>query len=579
MRALPFSDPGDPDTRSPYRFLGWVARQQLGTLVLGTCYGVIWMLSQALMPWSIGHGIDAIAAGRTDTAWRWAAVIAGLGLIQALIGSLRHRAAVANWLFAAFRCIQVLTRHAARTGPAVPRTMPTGEVVATVSSDSTHIGHLFEVIARFSGAVASYIVVSIIVLRTSLILGLLVLIGVPLLVLALAPIIQPLQQRQRAQREALGKLTSMGADTVAGLRVLRGIGGEQVFLRRYAERSGEVQKAGVTLAGTHALLDAVMVLLPGIFLVLLTWVGARLVLAGTIEPGALVAMYGYAFFLLIPVRTAGETAYAVARAIVAARKILAVLAIERDVPTGASASPPTDAEPAAPSPNGAVPALVDDQSGVQVRRGALTMIVADEPAEAAAVADRLGRLTVADGVRIDGVELAHVPLDEVRRRVVVSDPEPTLFTGTLRGGLDPLGRHADDEIIAALEAAAAGDVLETLRDGLDSLVEERGRSLSGGQRQRVALARVLVGDPEVLVLVEPTSAVDAHTEAAIARNLRGARAGRTTAVVTASPLLLAQADTVVWLADGRVEATGSHDDLIRDRPDYRRTVTREEDAA
>lgn len=577
MRALPFSDPGSPDTRSPWRYLTWLARAQAGTLLLGTTYGVVWMVAQALMPWAIGHGIDGIADDDTSGAVRWALVVAGLGLVQAVIGSLRHRAAVANWLYSAFRTMQIVTRHIARTGPAVSHTMPTGEVVATVSSDASHIGHAFEVTARFAGAVASYIVVSIIVLRSSVVLGLIVLIGVPLLVAALGPLIKPLQQRQREQREALGKLTSLGADTVAGLRVLRGIGGESVFLGRYTERSSTVQQAGVRLAHTHSLLDAVMVLLPGVFLVLLTWAGARLVMNGTIAPGALVAMYGYAFFLLIPVRVAGETAYAAARAMVAARKVLAVLAVEREVVDHGRdrADEPARTDGAATSRA----VLVDHLTGLRVAPGSLTMLVSDDPARAAALADRLGRLTPSDHVSLDDVALEELPLADVRRRIVVSDPEPTLFTGTLRGGLDPTGQRTDAEITAALDTAAAGDVLDALRDGLDSVVEERGRSLSGGQRQRVALARVLVADPEILVLVEPTSAVDAHTEAAIAANLRQARAGRTTVVVTASPLLLAQADTVVWFDDDRVAAVGTHDELVTHTPGYRRTVTREEEAA
>lgn len=586
MRALPFPDPGDPDTRSPYRLLSWIARKQLGILVLGTVYGITWMLAQALMPWAIGHGIDGVAAGDTDTAWRWAGVIAGLGVVQAVVGSFRHRAAVANWLYSAYRTIQIVTTHLAHTGPAVPRAKPTGEVVATVSADSNHIGHAFEVIVRFAGAVASYVAVSIIVLNTSVALGLMVLIGVPLLVLSLGPIIRPMQQRQRDQREALGNLTALGADTVAGLRVLRGIGGEQVFLNRYAERSDLVRAAGVRLAATHSMLDAVLILLPGIFLVLLTWSGARLVAEGTIQPGALVAMYGYAFFLLLPVRTAGETVYAFARAQVAAKRVLSVLAIQREVadaPPPAADSEPGRAEtfPTSVHANGSAAVLTDARTGLEIAPGVLTMVVSDDPRVAAETADRLGRLVDAgeDDVMLGGVGVATLPLSELRARVVVSDPEPTLFTGTLRAGLDPFARHTDAELLAALRVAAADDVIETLREGLDSLVEERGRSLSGGQRQRVALARVLVGQPEILVLVEPTSAVDAHTEAAIARNLRQARDGHTTVVVTASPLLLAQADTIVWIAGGRVAATGPHDRLLTTRPDYRHTVTREEDSA
>ncbi|TDC49191.1 ABC transporter ATP-binding protein [Jiangella ureilytica] len=575
MRALPYADPGVPDTRSRLRFLGWLARAQWRTLVVGAFFGVVWMVSQALMPWAIGHGIDGIIDDDSGSTARWAVLVAGLGLVQALAGVMRHRASVANWLYSAFRVIQLVSRHAARTGPAVPKTMSTGEVVATVSSDSMHIGHAMEVSPRFAGAIVSYALVSVIVLDTSVPLGLMVLIGVPLLVVAMGPLIRPLQERQRRQREALGDLTALGADTVAGLRVLRGIGGEKVFVSRYAERSETVRAAGVRLAGTQALLDAVLVLLPGVFLVLLTWVGARSVLSGDIDPGALVALYGYAFFLLMPVRTAGEMAFVATRAMVAARRVLAVLAIEREVRDEVAPGATTAAGELPPSSADEV--LVDDATGLRVRPGSLTMLVSDEPAFTAAVADRLGRLVPGNGVRLGDVPLDRLPVAEVRRRVVVSDPEPTLFTGSLRSGLDPYGRHDDTQLIRAMETASAGDVLETLRDGLDSMVEERGRSLSGGQRQRVALARVLVREPEVLVLVEPTSAVDAHTEAAIAGRLRDARAGRTTVVVTASPLLLAKADTVAWFDDGRLVATGSHDELMSTTPAYRRTVTREED--
>lgn len=549
--------------------------QQRGVLFLGIICSVGWMVAQALIPWAIGHGIDVID-GSGSVAF-WVGVVAALGVFQAVVGALRHRFNMTCWYYPTYRTIQLVTSHVARTGPAVPQTMPTGEVVATVSSDAPHIGHLFNVLPRFFGAVASYLVVSIIVMNTSEVLGLMVLIGVPLLVVALFPIINPLQTRQRAQRKALGELTSLGADTVAGLRVLRGIGGEEVFLKRYGGRSRGVQDAGVKLAQTQSLLDGIMILLPGVFLALLTWLGGRLVLDGTIQPGALVAMYGFAFFLVVPVRNAGETTYALSRAIVAGRRVLNVLEIEPEVRAAgpaarqalSTASPPLDGPGR----------LIDTTTGLEVEPGRLTMLVSDQPATTAAVADRLGRLSPVDGVVIDGINLTDIPLPAVRDRIVVSDPEPRLFTGTLRGALDPFGRHDEADLRDALRTVAAGDVLESLRDDLDGVVDERARSLSGGQRQRVALARVLLRDPEILVLVEPTSAVDAHTEAAIAANLRNARRDKTTVVATESPLLLEYADTVIWLDDDRVVATGTHHELLATAPGYRRTVTREEEAA
>ncbi|MFW6204984.1 MAG: ABC transporter transmembrane domain-containing protein [Actinomycetota bacterium] len=557
------------------RYLTWVAGGQRGALAAGTALGVIWMMAQALLPWAIGNGIDRVAGGDTPGAWRWAAVIGALGLVQAGVGSVQHRASVANWLYAAFRTFQVVNRHAARTGPALPKAMPTGDVVATSSSDAHHIGNAFEVFPRFAGAAVAYLAVALIVLNTSVVLGLMVLVGVPLLVLALAPIVRPIQQRQHAHRDALGRLTSLGADTVVGLRVLRGIGGERVFLDRYGERSETVRGAGVRLAATYSILEATLILLPGVFLVLITWIGSRLVIEDDLQPGALVALYGYAFFLLIPVRTAGELAFAASRAVVAARRVLRILRVERDVPVAPDAS----SVPRPSGTDGGDGRLEDAVSGLSLAPGELTMIVSAAPAEAAALADRLGRLVPQGGASLDGVPLDDLPFSEVRRRIVVGEPEPTLFTGTLRAALDPSGEHDDARLLDVMSTVAAADVLESLREGLDGLVDERARSLSGGQRQRVGLARALIRDPEILILVEPTSAVDAHTEAAIAGNLRAARQGRTTAVVTASPLMLAQADTAVWLADGAVAATGSHEDLMATVPGYRRTVTRGDEPA
>jgi len=179
---------------------------------------------------------------------------------------------------------------------------------------------------------------------------------------------------------------------------------------------------------------------------------------------------------------------------------------------------------------------------------------------------------VDDDVTLGGTPLTALQRDDVRRRIVVSDTAAALFSGRLGDVLDVRG---DGDLARALQTASTEDILEALPDGLDSPVAERGRTFSGGQRQRLVLARALAGDPEVLVLVEPTSAVDAHTEARIASRLRAHRAGRTTLVVSSSPLVLDAVDEVAFLREGRVVATGTHGELLETRPDYRAVVTRE----
>jgi ABC-type multidrug transport system fused ATPase/permease subunit len=168
--------------------------------------------------------------------------------------------------------------------------------------------------------------------------------------------------------------------------------------------------------------------------------------------------------------------------------------------------------------------------------------------------------------------------------VLVQDKDPVLLSGTVRELFDvPASGSVTPE--AALDAAQCADILDVLRqtlpagesDPMNAVLTERGRSLSGGQRQRVALARSLYVDPQALVLDEPTSAVDAHTEARIADGLRLLRAGRTTVVFTSSPLMLDRAERVVFVPDGRVDAVGTHHELLHTNPRYRAVVTREDE--
>ncbi|KAA9374989.1 ABC transporter ATP-binding protein [Microbispora cellulosiformans] len=564
MRSLPVTDPGTPDARGPLRYLWWVARAQAAPLLAGMGLAVLWWLGQALVPSALGRAIDAVTAADSGTLLAWSAVLLGLGVLQAVTGVLRHRFAVFTWLSAAYRTVQVTVRQAARLGATLPKRLSTGEVVSVGNSDIAQIGNAMEILLRGAGAAVSIVAVTVILIATSVPLGLVVLIGVPLMAAAVGPLLRPLHRRQHEQRDLQGDLATRAADIVAGLRVLRGVGGEQVFAARYREESQRVRHAGVRVASVESLLEGAQILLPGVLIACVTWLGAHFALDGRITPGQLVAFYGYAVFLIAPLRTLTEAADKLTKGHVAARRVCRILSLEPEI-TGGDA--PFSAGEGT---------LRDGESGVEVRPGRLTALAAASPEDAIAVADRLGAFAPGD-VTLGGAPLADLPLAEVREHIVVADNGARLFSGRLRDELDVRGTAGDEEIGQALYAACAEDIVAALPEGLDAHVAESGREFSGGQQQRLRLARALLADPEILIMVEPTSAVDAHTEARVAERLGKARAGRTTLVCTTSPLVLDRADHVLYVEGGVVRAEGGHRALLGTSPGYRSAVIRGED--
>ena len=564
VRNLPLDHPGKADSRTPWSFLRWILKGQWDSVAVAMVFGVIWMTCSALVPALIGKAIDAGVTGRDyGELWKWALILLGVGVVQSASGIMRHRYAVLNWLTSAYRVVQLVTRQATHLGATLSKRVATGEVVAIGTNDLSHIGNAMDVLARAMGALVSFVVVAVILLQTSVTLGLVVLIGVPALLLLLGPLLKPLQQRNLEQRDMMGHLSNIATDIVSGLRVLRGIGGERIFHDRYRTESQRVRQAGVGVARLQSVLDALQVFLPGVFVVVVVWLGARFAVQGRISPGELVAFYGYAAFLVLPLRTATEAANKWIRAHVSARRIVKVLALEPEIGDPAHSVPP-------PGPDSE---LVDVSTGVRVRPRTLTALVSEPAADAAAVVDRLGRFAEGD-VLWGGTRLDTLPRRLVRERIVVSDTGSTLFSGRLVDRLDVAGRGGD-AVRRALDTASADDILAALPEGLDTVVAERGRSFSGGQRQRLVLARALAVDPEVLVLVEPTSAVDAHTEARIAARLRAHRGGRTTVVTSSSPLVLDAVDEVAFLRAGRIVAAGTHAGLLETSATYRAVVTRE----
>lgn len=562
------ADPGTPDHRSAARYLWWLTMSQRRRVTGGAVIGTLWMVCLLLPPYLMQRAIDdGLQRGRTGVLVGWVAVLVGTALLNAWLGIMRHRIMTRVRMDATFRTIKVVVAHSTRLGAELPRRVTAGEVASIGVGDVAQMSQTLTITGPGVGAVVAYLVAAALLLSVSVPLALVVLLGVPLLAVVVGPLLERLQGAESKYRAQQGALTARLADIVGGMRVLNGIGGKEMMAGRYLRGSRDLQAEGYRVGAVTSWIQALSVGLPALFLALVTWLAARMAAEGTITIGTLVAVYGYVAVLVVPVSNFIEGGYDLTRGLVAARRVVRMLDLKPAVEDVATLRPAPD-EPSN---------LHDADTGVELVPGRLTAIVSARPADSAAVVDRLGRYS-ASAATWGGVPLAEIALAEVRSRIVVADNDADFFSGPLRTVVEGRSEHSDPSIAQAVADAAAQDIVQALPDGLDTRIQAQGSNLSGGQRQRLRLVRALLADPEVLLLVEPTSAVDAHTEAAMAAGLRRARTGRTTALTSTSPALLEQADTVCYLVDGRLAAAGPHRELLATEPGYRALVARGETA-
>ncbi|GLY17683.1 multidrug ABC transporter ATP-binding protein [Kineosporia sp. NBRC 101677] len=547
-----------------------------GQMVVATLLLCSHQFGEVLVPVVIGRVIDeAVAGAGTGALGGLVSWIAGLAVVFAVLSfsyqfGARKIEAVAEWSAHDLR-LQLTERVLHARGGAEEGRLP-GALTSIATSDAQRAGAVAMAVGVASAQITAMVVAAVALLWVSLPLGLVVLVGAPLMLWLTHLLGRPLESRSEAEQEEAAAASGVAADLVAGLRVLKGIGAEQVAVERYRTPSRRALAATVRAARARGAYEGAILLMTGVFLALVAAVGGKLALDGVISIGELTAAIGLAQFLLGPLQVFAWVGTELAAGRASAGRVAEVLSSPELV--GGDGRVGTAS--AALSLEGVASGCLR-HIDLRVEPGELVGVVPRDPADALELLRIIGRETDphVGHARLGDDRLSDLHPDQVRGQILVAAHDAELFGGPLLENLGGSGELTAE----VLAASAADEVIGSLPEGAATVLTERGGNLSGGQRQRVALARALNLDAPILVLHDPTTAVDSVTEARIAAGIRRLRhpAGegggvRTTVLVTTSPALLAVTDRVVLLVEGRCAAQGRHADLVRDDEIYRTTV-------
>ncbi|MEU8778364.1 ABC transporter ATP-binding protein [Streptomyces sp. NPDC048606] len=563
-----------PDTQRPRRgsdILRVALRRNVGAMLAGTVLMGLYQAGETAFPIALGLIVEHTMRDRSPGGL--ALSIAALAVITTTVSL--------SWRFGMRVLQKANTTEAHRWRVAVADRglqpvahdldLKSGEVLTIATEDADQTADIIEVVPLLISSLVAVLVSAVALGLADIRLGLLVIVGTALILTVLSVMSKRIGSSTREQQARVARAGAKVADLITGLRPLHGFGGNHAAFRSYRAVSTEAKQQAVTVARVNGVYAGTALALNAVLAAAVTLTAGWLAFAGRIGIGELVMAVGLAQFIMEPLRLFSEMPKYVMMARASAERMALVL----------GAPPATVPGQRPPAPGGDL-AVDHVRYGAlrgldfRVASGEFVAIAVYQPRAAADLAAVLGS-KVAPGayegaVRLGGQPLADLALDAVRAHLLVNPYEAEIFAGTLRTNIDPSGTSRT--VAEAVEASLLTDVVALHREGLDHGVRDRGANLSGGQRQRLSLARALAADSEILVLHDPTTAVDAVTEQLIARNLARLRRGRTTVVITSSPALLDAADRVLVVDDGVVTAEDTHRNLLAGDEDYCLAVTR-----
>ncbi len=561
---------------SGWRYLGVIAKRLRWSIVGAVASGLAWQGAAIAAPLLIKYAVDAGVVGGSTSALLWScAGLVVLGAIEASSGALRHVFAIRNRARADAQVRDAIFRRALELDAHYHDRVGAGELISRASNDAELVARAFDSIGHTIGYVFTIVGTSVVLFVLDWRLALAVLLPLPLLSIGFGRYSERYAERTKVNQERLAEATSLVEESIAGVRVVKGLGAEAAVSARFRDRSDEVVRTALDVAGVDAVFLPALEALPLIGMLVVLWYGGHQALDGDITIGTFAAFGFYLALLVNPLRTIGQRLGTLQRAVAAALRVTDVLRAE---PVVVEAPHPRAFPESAAIRFDDVQFSYDDERPVldgfdlEIPAGtSLALVGATGSGKSTAAAllarfydPRAGRVTIGD------VDLRDLLLDELRQRVGIVFEDAFLFGDTVRENVGLAAPEADDdEIERATRLAGADEFVERLPEGYETMLGERGFSLSGGQRQRIAIARAILADPKVLILDDATSAVDATKEHEIRAALAEVMRGRTTLVIAHRPATIALADRVALVEAGRVTEQGTHEELLARSPRYR----------
>lgn len=575
----------DERTRAKWRPLFALIKRQWKGLGLGVLIGLAWTVGKVAVPQLTRLAIDRSIEG-AGSAWGWAVLIAGAGVVTGTFTALRRYVAFSQSRLTESRLREQLLQHILGLHIGYHDRAQTGQLMSRASSDLNQVQVFVVMIPLTLSNFALIGAVVTVLFMTDPTLALFALAPLPLVNVAARAFSSRVHPAVRAVQQEQAQLATVVEETVAGVRVVKGFGAEQVQADKLEVEAEDIRAASLKAAHIRARYLPFIDLLPATGLIAVLAVGGHRVLNGDLTIGELVAFNFYVQLLVWPLRTIGMTVAFGQRAAAALERIDDVLGTPPQVVDGGDSS-------VSPARRGHV-AFTDVRFGydadepvldgfsLDIEAGTSVALVGATGSGKSTVARLLVRFydPQAGSVLLDGVDLRDRRVHDVRRAVGLVFEDTLLFHDTVSANIAFAHPDADPATIRrAAELAGAADFVDELPEGYDTVLGERGFSLSGGQRQRIAIARAVVSDPCVLVLDDATSAVDPSKEHEIRAAMRTVMDGRTTVVIAHRPGTIAMADRVVLIGDGRVLADGTHDDLLASDQRYRDVLAAADSAA